>query len=541
MLIPTEKIPRLPRLAGVYWRDPREVVEFYDGDFRDIGSFRRQARRVRSRSLPREEVAAVLREQNESYGCGRETADAIGKIAREGACAVVTGQQVGLFSGPLYTIYKALTAVKLADSLNRRRLGSFVPVFWLASDDHDLAEADRISLLDKDHRPEQIRCPIASPQGKTPVSDLTLPPDIADGLEHLESSTRDSEFKRDVLARLGECYKPGRPLAEAFARWMARLFEGRGLILIDAADPRLKELGSGVFCREIEGASPSTRAALASTLRLRRVGYDPQVRLREGVLNLYYYADGCRRSIRRSDGAFVIEGLPPPVPAEELLERARRKPHAFSPNVLLRPIYQDALLPTVAYVGGPGEIAYFAQMKGVYEAFDLPMPVIYPRISATIVEQSVGRVLTKFGLSVPDLWRDPAGLGGDASKKPVPGSLVGALRLLRDRIERDFESLEREAVDLDAALRPSVALARGKIVRQLAFLEKRAGQAAARRDETAVRQLRKAAACLFPNGQLQERALNIVPFLIKYGFDFMETLGRGLVIDEPGHQALFIR
>lgn len=540
MLIPIEKIPRLPRLAGVYWRDPREVAEFFDGDFRAVGSFRRQARRVRSRPLPREEVAAVLREQNERYGCGRETADAIGKIAREGACAVVTGQQVGLFSGPLYTIYKALTAVKLADSLNRRRLGSFVAVFWLASDDHDLAEADRISLLDKDHRPEQIRCPITSPQGKTPVSDLTLPPDIADGLRHLESSTPDSEFKRDVLDRLGECYKPGRPLAEAFARWMARLFQGRGLILIDASDPRLKKLGGGVFRREIEGASPSTPAAMAATRRLRRAGYDPKVRLREGILNLYY-SDGDRRSIRRSDGAFVIEGLPPPVPAGELLERVRQKPHAFSPNVLLRPIYQDTLLPTVAYVGGPGEIAYFAQMKGVYEAFDLPMPVIYPRISATIVEQSVGRILAKFGLSLPDFWRDPAGLAGDASKQPVPGSLVGAVRLLRDRIERDFESLEREAVDLEAALRPSVALARGKIVRQLAFLEKRAGQAAARRDETAVRQLRKAASYLFPSGQLQERTLNIVPFLIKYGFDFMETLGRGLVIDEPGHQALFIR
>lgn len=540
MLIPVDEVPRLPRLARVYWRDPGEVAEFYESDFRDLESFRSLSLKVRSRPLPREDVAAVLRDQNESYGCGRETAEAIEKLAGDRACAVVTGQQVGLFSGPLYTIYKALTAIKLAGSLERDHLGSFVPVFWLASDDHDLSETDRITFLDKDHRPDELRCPIASPRSKAPVSSLTLPPGISDTIERLGSSTPDSEFKREVLARLGECYRPGRPLAEAFARWMTLLFRGRGLILCDGSDPRLKSLGSGVFRREIEGASPSTAAAMAASRRLRDAGFAPQVRLREGILNLYY-VDGARRSIRQSDGAFAIEGLPPSLPAATLLERLRQKPQAFSPNVLLRPVYQDAVLPTVAYVGGPAEIAYFAQMKGIYEAFDLPMPIVYPRISATIVERSVGHILTKYGLSVPDLWRGPDGLADADSKNALPESLAGALRVLRDHNERDFERVEREAGDLDADLRPTLALVRRKIARQLEFLEKKAGQAAARRNETAARQLRKAAACLYPNGQLQERALNIVPFLIKYGFGFMDTLDRGLVSGEPGHQALFIQ
>ena len=171
----------------------------------------------------------------------------IEKIVRDRAGAVVTGQQVGLFSGPLYTIYKALTAVKLAADLSRRGRGSFVPVFWLASDDHDLAEIDHIGLLDKDNRLEEVRCPMPSPEGKFPASNLVLPPDILDCVRQLEELTLDTEFKADIISQLGSPYEPGRTYVEAFARWMTRLFKSHGLIFIDAADPRLKELWDGLF------------------------------------------------------------------------------------------------------------------------------------------------------------------------------------------------------------------------------------------------------------------------------------------------------
>jgi uncharacterized protein YllA (UPF0747 family) len=167
-------LPHLPRLVDDYLNDFGKVSGFFNGDFRDLSSFRRQTESVQARRLPREALAAVLSEQNRTYGCGPETLDRIGKLAQERTGAVVTGQQVGLFSGPLYTIYKAFTAIKLAERLDRSGLGSFVPVFWLASDDHDLIEVDHLILLDSNNRLEDIRCPHPSDELKIPVAKIDL-------------------------------------------------------------------------------------------------------------------------------------------------------------------------------------------------------------------------------------------------------------------------------------------------------------------------------------------------------------------------------
>jgi bacillithiol biosynthesis cysteine-adding enzyme BshC len=537
--IPTRLLPHLSPLVRDYFYAFGKVREFYDGDFRDPAAFECQVQRVKSRRLPREELAAILTEQNRSYGCGAETLGRVEKIVRDAACAVVTGQQVGLFSGPLYTIYKALTAVKLADDLSRRGPGSFVPVFWLASDDHDLAEIDHVTLLDKDNRLAEVRCPMPSAGGKVPASNLVLPPDIQDCIRKLEDLILDTEFKADVIGSLSEAYKPGGTYVEAFARWMTRLFKSQGLIFIDGSDPRLREMGKDVFYHEISGDSPSTRQALDASRKLKQAGYSTQVPLHDGILNIFY-TDRERRTIHWKDGTWDIKGVEPSVRKEELLLRAKEKPSLFSPNVLLRPVYQDALLPTVAYVGGHAEVAYFGQMKGVYEAFGLPMPVIYPRKNVTIVEKKVAQILEKYGLEVPDLWAQPEGLFAAIVKKQVPDSLEKALLKAHADLQSDLESLKGEVAAFEPTLRDSLDLARGKIDQQWKFLEKKIRQAAAKRDATAGRQLRKAADSIYPNQRLQERVFNIVPYLIKYGYAFMETLDRVINIGEHDHQVLLI-
>ena len=539
MAIPTKLLPHLPPLVSDYFYDFGKVRKFYNGDFRDPAAFERQARSVQSRPIPREDLAPILTEQNRNFGCGPETLGQIEKIVRDRAGAVVTGQQVGLFSGPLYTIYKALTAVKLAEDLSRRGPGSFVPVFWLASDDHDLAEIDHITLLDKDNRLEEVRCRMPSTEGKISASNLVLPRDILDCIRELEGLTLDTEFKADVISRLSEAYEPGRTYVEAFARWMARLFKASGLIFIDAGDPRLKEMGRDVFCREISEDSPSTDRAIDASQRLRQAGYDAQIPLHEGILNIFY-TDLERRTIQSKGGALSIKGTEPSVRKEELLARAKERPSLFSPNVLLRPIYQDALLPTVAYVGGQAEVAYFAQMEGVYEAFGLPMPVIYPRKNVTIVEKKVARVLKKYGLEIPDLWTQPDGLIAEIAKKQVPDTLETALRRAHCDLEENFESLKAEVIAFEPTLKGSLDLARGKMDQQWKFMEKKIRQAAAKRNETAGQQLRKAVDNVYPNQRLQERVFNIVPYLIKYGYAFLEKLDRAVDIDEHNHQVLLV-
>ena len=529
--------PHLPALAADYLYDFGKVREFYDGDFRDPAAFERQTERVRSRRIAREDLAAILSEQNGSYGCGPKTLGAIERLVRDKACAVVTGQQVGLFSGPLYTIYKALTAIKIADALARRGLGSFIPVFWLASDDHDLAEIDHIALMDKDSRLREVRCPSPSAGSRVPVSNVLLPGDIGDCIERIKDLTLDTEFKADILGSLGEAYQPGLSYVEAFGRWMTRLFKSRGLVLIDAGDPRLKAMGRDIFYREIADGSPSTRRAVAASERLRQAGYEPQIPLHEGILN-EFYVEGDRRAIQWKDGAFDIKGLDASSTREDLLELANDKPSLFSPNVLLRPLYQDAVLPTVAYVGGPSEIAYFGQLKGVYEAFGLPMPVIYPRKSLTIVEKKIDHILRKYHLSVPDLWSDAAGAIGGITKEEIPDSVGQALLLVRDHLERDFAGLKTEILAFDPGLTDSADLARGKMSQQLDFMQKKVQQAARRRNDVAVQQLRKAVDNLFPNRRLQERVFNIVPYLVKYGAPFIDDLDRAIDIDVADHQFL---
>ena len=536
MTAPTWHV-HLPALVEDYLYDFDKVREFYNGDFREPSAFERQTERVRSRQIARDDLAAILSEQNGSYGCGPETQGAIARLARDEACAVVTGQQVGLFSGPLYTIYKALTAIKLVDTLNRRGLGSFVPVFWLASDDHDLAEIDHIALLDKDNRLREIRCPTPSRETKVPVSKIPLPGDIGDCLEQLKDLTSDTEFKADILGSLSEAYQPGRSYVEAFGRWMTRLFKSRGLVLIDASHPRLKEMGREIFFREIADGSPSTRQAVAASERLRRAGYEAQIPLHEGILN-QFYAERERQAIQWKDGAFDIKGLPAMATKEDLLKLAKEKPSLFSPNVLLRPLYQDAVLPTVAYVGGPSEIAYFGQLKGVYEVFGLPMPVVYPRKNVTIVERKIDHILKKYHLSVPDLWRNASGAIGEITKQEIPDSVDQALLLARDHLERGYACLKAEILAFDPSLAESADLAKGKMNQQLDFIQKKVQRAARKRNDIAVQQLHKAVDNLFPNQRLQERVFNIVPYLIKYGSAFVDQLDQAIDIDVTDHQFL---
>ncbi len=536
MTAPT-RLMHLPRLAEDYIYAFDKVQEFYNGDFRDPAAFERQAERSRLRPIVREDLAAVLTEQNRSYGCGTETLDAIGKFVGDKAGAVVTGQQVGLFSGPLYTIHKAMTAIKLADALERRGLGSMVPVFWMASDDHDLAEIDHIALMDRDNKLREIRCEVASRETKVPVSKVLLPPDISDCLERLKALTPDTEFKADILGSLSEAYQPGRSYVEAFARWMTRLFKSRGLVLVDASHPRLKEMGRDVFCREIADESPSTRQAVVASERLRQAGYEAQVPLHEGILN-QFYTEGERQTIQWKDGIFAIKGQPSLESKEALLRLAGERPFLFSPNVLLRPLYQDSVLPTVAYIGGPSEIAYFGQLKGVYETFGLPMPVIYPRKSVTIVERKIDHILKKYHLSVPDLWRNAAGAIGAIAKEEIPDSVGRTLLRVRDDFERDYASLKAEILAFDAGLAPSVDLAKGRMTQQLDFMQKKVQQAARKRNDIAVQQLRKAVDSLYPYQRLQERVFNIVPYLIKYGSRFIDQLDQAIDIDAVDHQFL---
>jgi len=537
MVIPTHTLPDISPLVHDYFYEYDKVSDFFSGNFRDPTAFILQTEKVQSRDLPRKQLAAVLKEQNLSYGCGEQTIGNINLFTQEGTCAVVTGQQVGLFSGPLYTIFKAITAIKLAESLNQNNPGCFVPIFWLASDDHDFAEINHITLLDKENRIKDIPYQEHSLSLKTPISRFVLTTEISNCLQQLNDLTRDSEFKPEILSQLGTAYQPGRSLVEAFAQWMTRLFKSYGLIFIDAAHPDLKDLGKDVFHTEIAQNSPSTQCALETSRKLEQKKYSPQIQLHEGILNLFLVEDE-RDSIQCRDDDYSIKGKPQTFKKHELLQLLQKQPHIFSPNVLLRPLYQDKLLPTVAYVGGLSEVAYFAQMKEVYNRFSLPMPIIYPRKSLTLIDKKVDRTLKTYSLEFQDLWRNTDAKINEIAKEKIPRSLEKAIHTTASHLDKDFKDIRQETLAFEPALEKTVDLTMRKIHHHISLLEKKILKASKKQNTIMLQRIQLVKNSLYPNRHLQERVFNITPFLIKYGFTLVDRLYKAMDINHHDHQIL---
>ncbi len=537
MVIPTKKLPNISSLVYDYFYEYDKVKEFFGGNFRDPAVYSLQTEKVRSRDYPREQLTAILKELNLSYGCGAQTVGNIKKFIQDKACAVVTGQQVGLFSGPLYTIFKALTAIKLTESLNQNSLGCFVPVFWLASDDHDFAEIDHITLLDKKNQIEEIKYHAHVANLKRPVSKIMLSTEISNCIQQLKDLTHDSEFKPEILSQLGTAYQPGRSFVEAFAQWMTRLFKSYGLIFIDAAHPDLKNLGKDVFYTEIAQNSPSTLGALETSRKLTQNNYNPQIQLHEGILNLFL-VENERYTIQFGDDSYSIKGRPQTFKKDELLQLLEKQPHKFSPNVLLRPLYQDTLLPTVAYVGGQSEVAYFAQMKKVYERFNLPMPIIYPRKSLTLIEKKVDKALKTYSLKVQDIWRNADAKINEIAKEKIPKSLDIAFQATASHLDKDLTDIKQETLAFEPTLEKSVDLTIGKIHHQIRLLEKKILKAYKKKNTIITQRIHLAKYNLYPKRQLQERVFNITPFLIKYGFALMDRLYHAVDINYHDHQIL---
>jgi bacillithiol biosynthesis cysteine-adding enzyme BshC len=535
MVIPTNKLPNISPLVHDYFYDYDKVSEFFAGNFRDKTAYSIQTEKVRSRNHPRERLAALLEELNLSYGCGAQTIGNIKRFIQDKACAVVTGQQVGLFSGPLYTIFKALTAIKLTESLNQNSLGCVVPVFWLASDDHDFKEINHITLLDKENQIEDIKYQRHSSNLKKPISKIVLSSEISNCIQQLKNLTHDSEFKPEILSQLGTAYQPGRSFVEAFAQWMTRLFKSYGLIFIDAAHPDLKDLGKDVFYTEIAQNSPSTQCALETSRKLTQKNYRTQIQLHEGILNLFLTEDE-RHTIQFKDDDYSIKGKPQTFKKDELLQLLEKQSQKFSPNVLLRPLYQDILLPTIAYVGGLSEVAYFAQMKEVYERFSLPMPIIYPRKSLTLIEKKVDKALKTYSLNVQDMWQKADAKINELAKENIPRSLDKAIQTTASHLDKDLTDIKQETLAFEPTLEKSIDLTIGKIHRQISLLEKKILKASKKQNTIITQRIHLAKNSLYPNQRLQERVFNITPFFIKYGFTLMERLYQAVDIKHHDHQ-----
>jgi len=537
--IPFSRLPNANRLFADYSENFDLLTDFYAVDYRSRAALLAQADLAGQRDCPRVQLAEILHQQNRQWGGGEATEQHITALAKNGSVAIVTGQQVGIFGGPLFTLFKALTCLKLAESLRARLGREVVPIFGLAADDDDVAEVNQLIVMNRENELTSLSC--LSDTARRPVSQVQLPENLANCHEALAAAIPDTEFKNELLQALQAAYQPGTTLPDAFARWLLNLLGHFGLVVMNPADPAIKKLAAPLFAREILDGSPSTAAALKAIEKISTAGYSAQVPLRAGRLNLFYVQTQ-RQALEHRDGIFNSTDETLRFSREALLKELDEHPERFSPNVILRPLIQDFLLPTVAYVAGPAEIAYFAQLRGVYEAFAIPMPAIFPRQSMTLLEKKISHILEKYKLQIADFWSVPGNaadeLVGRIVKREATDGLFAPVAAARDELGQRLAELKTRATALDATLGGFIEKEQGKIFHQLETVEKKLLQAAKKQNETLTQQIAKAAHALYPHRHLQERELSFVPYLCKYGRGLIQKIYEQIDLTNFQHQVV---
>ena len=423
---------------------------------------------------------------------------------RLGAGAVLTlttGQQPGLFTGPLYTIYKALSAIALARRIERDRRVPVVPVFWVAGDDHDFAEANHAWFLNGGGDPDRITLrerPASAPQ--LPLWREACGPEVTAAIERLRAGTPETEFKPAVLAWLQAAYAPARSLSDAFADAIHTLLGPHGLAVFRFHDPSAKRAAAQWVVKGLPVTLPD---GLTPVL----------VEAREG-----------RDRLRPIDSGFVTRRSEERFSLEALREIAATAPERLSPNVLLRPVVEAALFPTVAYMAGPGELAYFGEAGPVFRALGIdPQPAV-PRWSGVLVESRVDKTLQKNGLSLGDLDGAPGSLEARLVRDALPPEIATALSTVRHSVEGDYERLGSAVERLDPTLKGAVQSARNAALAHTHDIEKKLIAALKRTNDTAVGQLTRARHAVFPNGKPQERVLGYPSFALRYGPELLDAL-----------------
>lgn len=527
----------IKRLPADYAFDFRRLSSFFAGDPGDASAWKEAMARVGRDEARRSALADVLQAQQERRGAPQEARAAVARLREARAAAVVTGQQAGLFGGPLFTLLKALTAMQLAERVRTEHGVPAVAVFWVDSEDHDWDEVNRCGVLDSDLAVRVVAAgrPIGS--GTSPVAAVRLDDSITAALVDLEAHLPATEFTDDLLGRLREIYRPGVGMAEAFSRWLEQLLGPRGLVVFDAADPAAKPLAARVFLREIELAGRTVRLAAEAGEKLVALDYHVQVGPHLETLALFHVAE-TREPVRIGrDGYLLGDG---PVSSAALVSLVRREPAAFSPGVLLRPIVQDALFPTICYVAGPSELAYLAQLRQVYEAFSVPMPLVYQRATATIVDSNAMRFLSRYSLPLEALRaQDEAALNEllvDQLPPPVESSLDEVTRTL----EQGMDVVARHVRLVDATLEGAARSTWSRMREDLRKLHGKVLQAAKRKDDTLRRQYRHAQALVFPDGRPQERELGTVWFLNRYGPGLIDRLIETLPLSQGTHWVIVV-
>ena len=511
-------------LVNSYLNDFTKVRDLFEHNPMQDESFQHRLEIIKNDyRTDRQDLVRILTEYNEMLGCGELTRENLRKLAKPESTVVITGQQAGILTGPLYTIYKTITVIQLAEKAALTLGKPVVPAFWVAAEDHDYAEIDHLDFVSRDQKLMRLDLDY-KPEGKFSVGHLPINAAVQRLIEQLESNTNPSEWKPEITTKLSTLAECSENLADWFAAVMTWLFRDYGVILINPLNPQLRRLWSGLFKEFLQKTELINTGLLNGMNKVRALGVEPQVATAEESAHLFYYAEGERLSLLRQGDEFSIKGRDGVLTLEKLTGIAEVNPELLSPNVVLRPAAQDVLIPIMTYVAGPGEISYYGLYREIYPLFGQKMPIIYPRINITIVERSIARHMDKYGVKFTE---GLAGLHKNLDELLDNEDEIGIDRLFErytDEIKKSFNELIGQVSVIDQELTRHGNESLNKMLYQLEHFNKKASQSHRKSCKLVVNRFRSMENQLFPRNNWQERVFNIFPYLFKYGTGLINEL-----------------
>jgi bacillithiol synthase len=512
-------LPHTTRLFADVLYHPDRTSEFYEHPVRDLEAFRAAASQVQLSEDRRGRLIEAFRVHNAGSA-------ALERLAEPGTVTVVTGQQVGLFSGPSYTIYKALHAVRLAEWLSENGVPA-VPVFWLATEDHDFAEVNHTWVFDAEHTHRRLEMRRAA--SEQPVGGVTLqnPP-----LDELRAAMAGLPFADEVVAEVKASYRTGATMGEAFRALLRRLLARFDILYLDPMLPEFRELAAPALRQAVSAAPELTAAVLERNRALANAGYHAQVHVEEQTSFVFLLENGKRLNLRRHGRDYVHNSRR--FTSEELMERAV----SLSPNAILRPVIQDSMVPTVAYIGGPAETAYLAQSAVIYREILGRMPVAVPRTGFTILDSRSAKLMDRYQLSIADFFPGETALRERIAATLIPPSLGDTVKETGASVDRSIARLRGEMTAFDPTLAKALDRSARKIRYQIEKMERKAGREALRRNERAAHDASYLYGLIYPERTLQERLYSILPLLAEHGTDLIETIYEAIDLDCPDHRLM---
>lgn len=440
---------------------------------------------------------------------------------------VTTGQQPGLFTGPLYTVYKALSAAALASRLQQRWDRPVVPLFWLAGDDHDFAEANHAAWLAGDGSVTTFSLDDRDPAAPlTPMYRQPLGPEVTSGLELLAQTLPSSEYRRETLEWLGRHYRGDMTIGHSFGGALAELLAPFGIVCLDSTHRAVKQAAIPFLLAALRTAPELDGDLAIRAAELSTAGLDPRVHVGDGATLVLLEASQGRDRLTVDRSSFATRRSHERYSYDDLRSLAQESPELFSPNVLLRPVVESALLPTVAYVAGPGELRYLRLTDPIYRRLEVPVQRPVPRWSGLVVERRVDRVLEKFGASPEELMEPDQALERRVVRAHMPAPITQALASMRATIDEGYDTLASHGARIDATMAKPVEGSRHQALKAIDHIEKRLRGHLKQREEVQLRQISHAREAVLPGGHPQERVLTVATYRARYGDAFLTAVSR---------------